>query len=75
MGRRRKMEYHSFYCIECGSKGLDIPRKTGLQKEKFHKKKLFCFNCNKEVNHIECRNDSEVFEFKNNFEEGVYINE
>jgi hypothetical protein len=28
-----------------------------------------------EVNHIECRNDSEVYEFKQNFAEGVYKEE
>lgn len=75
MGRRGHMESHSFYCINCGNKGLDIPRKVSHQYGKFHRKKLYCFYCKKEINHIECRNQAEVDEFKENFENGVYKDE
>jgi len=36
---------------------------------------LWCPYCGMEVNHIECRNDSEVYEFKQAFEAGEYKEE
>ena len=65
----------TFYCIQCGNKGIPIPRKKGREKEKGHRKKLYCLCCKEEINHIECRSDFEVEEFKINFENGVYVNE
>ena len=70
-----KYETHSFWCLNCGQQTTPIMRKTGYLKEKFHRKKLFCINCGVEVNCIECRNDNEIWEFKRNFEEGVYKDE
>lgn len=75
MGRRGAMESHSFYCIKCGNRGLDIPRRVSHQYGKFHRKKLYCIYCKEEVNHIECRNSIEVEEFKENFKNGVYKDE
>ena len=63
MGRYPTVE-HDFYCINCGKKGMPLARKTGKQKEKFHRKRLYCLNCKTEVNHIECRNQEEVETFK-----------
>ena len=44
---------HSFYCIQCGNKGIPIMRNNGRAKEKFHRKKLYCLHCKQEINHIE----------------------
>ena len=70
-----KFNEHDFYCIKCGHKGIPLSRKQGHQHERFHRKKLFCIYCQQEVNHIECKNDEDVAEFKRNFENGVYKNE
>ena len=74
MGRGMRVE-HSFYCLKCGQKGIPLARKAGHQHKSFHRKKLFCVFCKEEVNHIECKNYAEVLEFKENFENGVYVNE
>ena len=66
---------HDFYCLKCGNKGLPIQRGRNLQREKFHRKKLYCIHCKEEVNHIECKTYEEVETFKLNFKNGVYINE
>ena len=70
-----KFNEHDFYCIKCGHKGIPLSRKQGHQHERFHRKKLFCIYCQQEVNHIECKNDEDVAEFKRNFENGVYKDE
>ena len=44
-----------FYCTSCGRKGIPILRRIGKEKEPGHLKKLFCIYCNKEVNHVEIR--------------------
>ena len=68
-------EPHTFWCIQCGNKGLDLQRKVNHRHGKHHRKKLWCPWCKMEVNHIECRNDSEVYEFKQAFEAGEYKEE
>lgn len=66
---------HNFYCMKCGQPTIPIMRKNGQMHGKFHRKKLYCYHCKEEINCIECRNDSEVMEFKENFENGVYESE
>jgi hypothetical protein len=66
---------NTFYCLQCGNRGIPLARKESSRKEKFHRKKLFCIHCREEVNHIECRNEPEIEEFIENFKEGVYIDE
>lgn len=66
---------HDFYCILCGRRGIPLARRVGHQYSKFHRKKLYCPYCKKEVNHIECRTPEEIQEFKENFEKGVYEDE
>lgn len=73
--RNKQMVIHDFYCINCGKKGLPLPRPKGSQKQPFHRKKLYCFNCQKEVNHIECRCYSEVERFLEEFAAGAYSDE
>lgn len=70
-----KYETHDFYCISCGKAGIPIARPKSKQRERLHKKKLWCNYCKKEVNHIECKNYYDVLEFKENFENGVYNDE
>lgn len=70
-----KFTEHSFYCMRCGQKGIGLPRRDSHNHGKHHRKRLWCPYCKMEVNHIECRNDSEVYEFKQNFAEGVYKEE
>ena len=65
-------EIHKFYCINCGKEGVPLARKHGHMHGKFHFKQLWCCNCKLLVNHMECRNDIEVQEFKDNFKQGVY---
>lgn len=74
MGRAITME-HSFYCIKCGNKGIPLPRKLGHQREKFHRKKMYCIFCKEVVNHIECRTYAEVEQFKIDFGKGVFKDE
>ena len=66
---------HSFYCTQCGNEGIPIMRKEGHQHGRFHRKKLYCLHCKKEINHIECKTYADVIEFKENFKRGVYKNE
>ena len=41
-------------CPECGNV-FQIMRKISKPKEKFHRKKVYCYICQKETNHIEVR--------------------
>ena len=71
----RKMENHDFYCLKCGKKGLNVYRRQGFQHGKYHRKKLYCIHCKEEVNHMECRTQEEIDEFKTAFERGEFIDE
>ena len=66
---------HDFYCCKCGNKGIPLPRPKGHNRERLHRKRLFCLHCGGVVNHIEVRNDKELEEFKENFEKGLYQDE
>lgn len=62
----------TFYCTQCGNRGLPIIRRTGSEREAGHLKKLYCLNCKKETNHAECKDfthyteEDFFFEFENN---------
>lgn len=66
---------HRFFCMNCGHEGLPVWRKTSHKHQKHHRKKLYCPTCRMDVNHIECRNDEEVKEFKEAFAAGEYKEE
>lgn len=66
---------NDFYCINCGQKNFAIPRKDGRMHGKFHRKKLYCFHCHAEVNCIECKNEEEIAQFKEDFANGVFKEE
>ena len=70
-----KFSEHSFYCMKCGQKMMTLPRKDSFNHGKHHRKKLWCPWCKMELNGVECRNDSEVYEFKQAFEAGKYKEE
>ena len=57
---------HYFYCTQCGEKGIPSARNKGQYKKPGHLKKLYCRNCKKEINHVECIEyssyDSEMFQ-------------
>ena len=46
---------NDFYCVECGNKGICLPRKNGKYREAGHLKKIYCVKCKKQVNHVEIR--------------------
>lgn len=64
-----------FFCLYCGEEGIPLPRKRGQQRKSFHRKKIYCIHCHNTVNHIECRSDEDVLNFKEDFKDGVYENE
>lgn len=75
MARGKNMKLHDFYCMNCGRKGIGVFRNQGFQHGKFHRKKLYCPYCKTEVNHVECKNDEEVFLFKEAFANGEFVEE
>ena len=66
---------HIFYCINCGERNFPLMRPEARKKEKFHRKKLYCYHCNKTVNNIECKDQFEVEEFKVLFINGNFQKE
>lgn len=71
-----KTTISDFYCVECGTKGIPIPRRNGSQREPGHLKNLFCFNCKKETNHAEVRpfGTYTLDSFREEFEAGRFVN-
>ena len=68
-------EEHSFWCINCGKRGIPLSRTTGRQRERFHRKKLYCPNCKVTVNHIECKNSIEIEQFQEEYQAGNFQEE
>lgn len=66
---------HDFYCLNCGNKNMSLLRPRSHLREENHRKALYCFHCKQIVNHIECKNDLETYNFINDFNEGKYIEE
>lgn len=75
MGRKTTVIMNSFYCLNCGKKIMDLPRKKSNQHESLHRKKLYCPWCKQTLNAIEVRNEQERWDFLENFEQGAYENE
>lgn len=42
-----------FYCVKCKNKGISINRRAGRERPSGHLKKLWCLNCQEEINHVE----------------------
>lgn len=70
-----KYESHSFYCLNCGKKGIPLLRDRSHFHSKNHRKVLYCPFCNETVNHLEVTNMEEAEKFKEDFENGVYKDE
>ena len=68
------VEYNvsDFYCINCGHKGIPIPRRRSYQYKPLHRKRMYCPNCKHTVNHIECRNAKEAETFLTCFRNGDF---
>ena len=71
----KNYESHSFYCLNCGKKGIPIMRERGHLHSKHHRKALYCPFCHTTVNHIEVRNLEEAAQFKEDFEKGLFKEE
>ena len=69
------LEKHRFFCINCGHEGLPVYRSLAKQRGKMHRKKLYCFHCGQMINMVECYDDIDVENFKEDFERGVYQDE
>lgn len=69
MAKRKKLILdHVFYCCKCGNRGLGVVRTIGQSRKPGHLKKLWCLNCQEEVNHVECSPFS-TYDFENFLEE------
>ena len=44
-----------FYCTKCHQKGMPLARRKSRVREQGHMKKLWCYHCQEEVNHVEIR--------------------
>ena len=64
---------HQFCCIGCGNPGIPIQRDRGHNRSRFHRKKLWCYHCKQEVNHVEVKNEEEMTAFKEAFERGELV--
>ena len=73
--RKQRVELHDFYCLKCGNKGIGVFRNMGFQRERFHRKRLYCPFCKEEVNHIECKTYEEVQIFRDAVERGEFKDE
>lgn len=71
----KNFKTHRFFCLNCAKEGIPLPRKQGHRHAKFHKKKMYCPNCKQVFNHIECQTEEDIYRFKEDFENGVYLNE
>lgn len=58
---------HRFVCTECGKEGIPIVRQTNKLREQGHWKRLYCVFCKKICEHVECRNEYELKEFLDTF--------
>ena len=70
-----KSEEHSFYCLNCGLKGIPLSRPISRKRELFHRKKLYCPHCKVTVNHIEITNPIDLADFQEAFANGEFIKE
>lgn len=73
--KRNVVVFHDFYCIKCGNRSYTLPRQRSHLHEKFHRKVLYCPQCHMEINHVECFNEQDAYDFRTNFENGAYQQE
>lgn len=63
-------------CCKCGKPGIPVPRINGRYHKGGHLKKLWCFNCQEEVNHCEIRGFGKYThqDFDKEFNLGRFVN-
>lgn len=66
---------HDFYCLNCGKRNISIMRPRGRMREKGHRKALWCPYCQEYVNHFECFDEEDAWEFKQAFENQEFVEE
>ena len=66
---------HDFYCLNCGKRNISMMRSRGRMREKGHRKVLYCPHCKENVNHYECFDEGDVWDFKQRFEDGEFVEE
>ena len=71
---KKTIESH-LYCMACGREGIPIQRKMSSQKEKFHRKKMYCPWCKQTLNFVQIRTNEELQEFMEKFEAGEFEEE
>lgn len=72
--RRNNIIDSDFYCTQCHKKGLPVWRKLGREREPGHLKKLYCFYCKKETNHIEIKQNNQNYTYEDMIIEFTYNN-
>ena len=63
---------HSFFCTNCGQKGIPIARSVGKLREPGHLKKLYCIYCKAEHNFAEIGPGYSEEDFRREFEAGNF---
>lgn len=66
---------HTFWCLNCGREGIPLPRKISHLHAPHHRKKMYCPWCKAVVNHLECKSQKDILDFKENFEARLYQEE
>ena len=61
---------NSFMCPLCGKNTIPLARSCSKQHARHHRKWLYCPWCQKQVNTYECRNETELSEFNEQFASG-----
>ena len=75
MAKNNICKDHTFYCLNCGHKGIPLIRQRGHLHSKNHRKALYCPYCKNTVNHIEIRNLEEEIKFRRDFDKGLFQEE
>ena len=75
MSKRKVVDYHTFYCMNCGKEIFQLPRARSHQYQKHHRKVLYCPWCKNNCNAIECRSYEEIENFKEAYAAGEYAEE
>ena len=63
---------NTFWCINCGQETMPLMRKQGQGRNKFHRKRLYCYHCKIDINCVECRSEIEIQEFKQDYQLGNF---
>ena len=74
-GSRSNLVQHKFYCINCGNQGIPVWRQKGRQREKNHRKALYCTTCKMTINHVEIATQQEAERFRADFAAGRFATE